>query len=249
MFEEGRMAWPDVVLDRPRFEQHVAKRAATAADRAALRAPDVYLACACAAADPHALKDFESRYLSEVPAFLARYNANARFVDDVRQQVRERLFVEGKIAHYSGKGSLGSWLRVVTLRVASNLRRQDKPHSDIDEVKIGTAIDPELGVIQERYGEAFRIALRDAIAGLATEDRNLVRLHYLEGLNIDKIGALFHVARATVGRRVIAVRERILHETHRLIRDRLNATPTEVDSLLRLVRSRLEVSLTDVLRD
>ena len=166
-----------------------------------------------------------------------------------RQQLRERLFVEGKITQYSGRGALTSWLRVVTVRAASNLRRQDRPHADIDEVVLGTAIDPELDVIRRRYGDTFRTALRDAIAGLDADDRNLIRLHYIDGLNIERIAVVFRVSRATIGRRMIAVRERILGETNRLLRERLNATPSELDSLLRVVRSHLGMSLSDALRE
>jgi RNA polymerase sigma-70 factor (ECF subfamily) len=249
MCEAGRHAWPEVALERRIFEQYVVERGPSPGDWLSLRPADLYLACACAQRDPRALAEFENHYLCEVPAFLARSNATARFIDDVRQQLRERLFVEGKITQYSGRGALTSWLRVVTVRAASNLRRQDRPHADIDEVVLGTAIDPELDVIRRRYGDTFRTALRDAIAGLDMDDRNLIRLHYIDGLNIERIAVVFRVSRATIGRRMIAVRERILAETNRLLRERLNATPSELDSLLRVVRSQLGMSLSDALRE
>jgi RNA polymerase sigma-70 factor (ECF subfamily) len=248
LFDEGRRAWPAIVLDPAAFDRFVLEHAPDA-DFSNLRAVDLYLACACAESDPRALAEFDATFLRHTAVVLARWHPTERFVDDVRQQVRERLFVEGKIRQYAGHGSLAAWVRVVTARVAANMRRQEKPHADVDDMAIGTAIDPELGIIQERYGDAFSAALRDAIASLAPDDRNLVRLHYLDGLNIERIGALFHVARATIGRRVIAVRERILEETHRLLRERLNATPSEIESLLQLVRSRLDVSLSDALRE
>jgi RNA polymerase sigma-70 factor (ECF subfamily) len=194
------------------------------------------------------LAAFERRYLSEVPGFLARTNADARFVDEVRQQLRERLFVQGKIRQYSGSGPLGSWLRVVTVRVASNMRARERKHVELDEAMPGAAVSPELRVMQRRYGAAFRTALRDALAGLTPEDRTLLRLHYLEGLNIGSIGAVFHQSRATIGRRVLALRHRILEDVKDLLRQRLNATSTELESLLRMVRSELETSLSAVLR-
>ncbi|HLK37307.1 MAG TPA: sigma-70 family RNA polymerase sigma factor [Polyangiaceae bacterium] len=249
MFEEGRRAWPALSVDRARFEEYVAERAPSPAERSSLSAADLYLVCACAGKDPRAIAEFEGRYVVDVPRFLARQNPTPSFVDEVRQRVRERLFVEGKINQYSGRGSLGSWLRVVTVRVASNVRRQSPAHADIDEVVIGTAIDPELDVIRERYGKAYRVALRDALAGLEVEDRNLVRLHYLDGLNLEGIAEVLHVSRATIGRRVVAVRRLILEETNRLLRERLRATPAELESLLKLVRSRLGVSLGEALRD
>ena len=48
-------------------------------------------------------------------------------------------------------------------------------------------MSPELGIVQRRYGDVFRAALREALAGLSPEDRSLLRLHYLESLNIGNI--------------------------------------------------------------
>jgi RNA polymerase sigma-70 factor (ECF subfamily) len=248
MFEDARRVWPDVALERDVFERYVEERAA-GVERSTLRGAELYIACACARGDGRALAEFDKRYLSEVPAFLARTNATARFVDDVRQQLRERLFVEGKIKQYSGRGPLASWLRVVTVRVASNMRARDKRHVELDEAIPGAAMSPELGVMQRRYGDVFRSALRDALGGLSPEERSLLRLHYLEGLNIGSIAVVFHVSRATIGRRVLVLRQRILEDVKRLLRNRLNATSTELESLIRVVRSDLAMSLSVVLRD
>ncbi len=249
MFEEGRRAWPNVLVARHVFEQCVAQCRSSKGGQARLHAADLYLACACAHGDSRALEDFERRYLSEVSAYLARTNATARFVDDVKQQVRERLFVEGKIQQYSGEGTLGSWLRVVTVRVAANMRVAEKRHAELDEAIPGIATSPELAAIQRRYGPEFRTAFRDAIARLGAEDRTLLRLHYLEGLNIGSIATVFHVGRATIGRRVLALRKRLIADVNQLLRERLNATSTELESLLRVVRSDLDVSLSAVLRE
>jgi RNA polymerase sigma-70 factor (ECF subfamily) len=248
IFEDGRRAWPDVALERDVFEHYVEERA-PGVERSVLRAPDLYLACACAQGNSRALAHFEKRYLSEVPSFLARTNATARFVDDVRQQLRERLFVEGKIRQFSGRGPLASWLRVVTVRVASNMRARDKRHVELDDAIPGVAMSPELGVMQRRYGDTFRAALREALAGLNPEDRTLLRLHYLEGLNIGSIAVVFRVSRATIGRRVLALRQRIMEDVKSTLRRRLKATSTELESLLRAVRSDLAMSLSVVLRE
>jgi RNA polymerase sigma-70 factor (ECF subfamily) len=103
--------------------------------------------------------------------------------------------------------------------------------------------------MQRRYGPTFRQALRDALVGLDAEDRNLLRLYYLEGLNIGSIAVVFHVSRATIGRRVLAVRQRLMEDMRRLLRGRLKATPTELESLMRVVRSDLAVSISVVLRE
>jgi RNA polymerase sigma-70 factor (ECF subfamily) len=248
LYEEGLRSWPGLALEHGVFEEYVRARG-LAVNGASSHAADLFLVCACIQGDSRALAEFDGRYLSRIGAFLAGTNASAAFADEVRQRIRERLFVDGKIAQYTGRGPLASWLRVVTVRVASNLREKDRPHAELEEAVPASAIDPELRVIQRRYADAFRAALRDALASLTPEDRSLLRFQYLDGLNIDKIAVIFQVSRATIGRRMIAVREKVMEEMHRLLRVRLRATPQELQSLLRVVRSDLSMSLSVVLRD
>jgi RNA polymerase sigma-70 factor, ECF subfamily len=249
IYEEGRLAWPGVELDRRSFERFARERGALDHEGVAACGPDLYLACACLNGDAAALAVFERRYLAQVPMFLAKSNAPPHFVDDVRQLLRERLFVDGKIAQYTGRGTLGSWLRVVTLRVASDVRRQGRPNVELDEALPADAIDPTLGVIRRRYRDDFRNALRDALQALRPEDRSVLRLFYQEGLNLERIAAVLHVSRATIGRRMITLRERLVKDTHRLLRTRLRATSAELESLLRCLRSDLAMSLSVLFRE
>jgi RNA polymerase sigma-70 factor (ECF subfamily) len=238
-----------VSVDREAFARYVTERAPDDAQRAGLRGPEIYLACACAGGDAVAVALFDEHYLADVPMFLSRSRPSPRLVADVRQQLLERLFVDRKITQYSGRGPMRSWLRVVTLRVATDLRRQDRVHAELDDAVPTQALDPELALIKVRYGEAFRSALRDAFAALTQEERSLLRLHYLDGLNADRIALVIRVSRATVTRRIAAARERVLGVTHELLRARLKATPKELESLLGAVRSDLAMSLSLVLRD
>jgi RNA polymerase sigma-70 factor (ECF subfamily) len=251
-FEEGRHAWPLVALKRDAFETYVAARSGGEADPPSLEAGDIYLACACAQGDERALAEFDRHYLSQVPSFLAGTRASRHFADEVRQQVRERLFVDGRIAQYSGRGTLGSWLRVVTVRVATDLRRQERqerPVRALDDALVAGGLDPELGIIKLRYGESFRAALRTALLRLDAEDRSVLRLHYLDELNIERIAAVLRVSRATVGRRIVALRRRILRAAREVLRAELKVTAAELESLLRVVRSDLAVSLSQILQE
>jgi RNA polymerase sigma-70 factor (ECF subfamily) len=252
LFAAGRAAWPTVTLDEPTFAAWIAERG----DPATLHGGELFLACACAQGDRAALEAFDKRYIADVPSFLARTSPTPALVDDVRQQLRERLFVSvdgkrPKICEYSGRGTLGSWLRVVALRTASNLRRSDKGHEELrDETgapDVLPRVDPELALMRTKYGAAFHAAFADAFQGLSAQQRSLFRLHYLDGLNIERIGAVFSVSRATVGRMMIAAREQLLEDTLALLQERLRVSVAELQSLLGLVRSQLEVSLRTLL--
>jgi RNA polymerase sigma-70 factor (ECF subfamily) len=254
LFDEGRAAWPAIDLDEPAFAEFVGERETAEG----LHAADLFLACACASKNASALETFESRYTSQIGAWLAGVERSPAVVDEVKQLVRERLFVapaEGrpKICDYSGRGSLASWLRVVTLRVASNRRRKDKPSvplsEDAHEADVVPALDPELKIIQTRYKGPFDAALRAAFASLTPRERLLFRMHFIDGLNIDRIGVVFSVHRATVARWLASAREVVVERTMAQLGDELRLDPTEFESLLRVVRSALDVSLQGLLSD
>jgi RNA polymerase sigma-70 factor, ECF subfamily len=68
-------------------------------------------------------------------------------------------------------------------------------------------------------------------------------MHYVDGLNIEEIGLAYRVHRATVARWLAASREKILDETKRLLSQGLKLDREEVQSMIDLVRSRLDVSI------
>lgn len=259
LVDAGRAAWKDAAIDAPAFVRYVAARSpgATPAHLDRLQAADLYLACACAAGDAASLAALDRRYLAPLPQILARKGTALDVAEEVVQALRERLFVgaggaRARIVDYDGRGSLAGWLRVAAIRAASNARR-DEAHrhgvaEDAASPALMTAVDPELALIKRRYGEAFQAALRDAFAALAPEERNVLRLHFLDGLNLDAIGRALGMSRATVGRRMIAGRARVLDETLRLLGERLPASPAELQSLLAIVRSKLDVSLGALMR-
>lgn len=216
-----------------------------------LHVADLFLARACLARAPHALAALDQR-LDEVPAFLSRLSPTPTEIDEVRQRLRERLLVgeRPRLAEYSGRGALSSWLRVAAVRIFSNLRREELPRqrAELEAAAVLPYVDPELGYIKQRYAADFRRALHDAFAALEPRDRTLLRLKLLDRLNIEKIGALHGVHRATVARWLDDALARVLAETRRLLHERLRVSPDELQSLYDLVSSQLEISLDQLLR-
>src|SRR5262245_59046460 len=124
LFDEGARAWPGIPLGVEAFVSHLAARAAPGPGGlpAPARGPDLYLAGACAGRVRGAVEAFDRAYLGQVDTHLARLRPTPAFVDEVRQEVRDKLFVgkggaSPKIAEYDGKGALGSGVRVIALRV------------------------------------------------------------------------------------------------------------------------------------
>jgi RNA polymerase sigma-70 factor (ECF subfamily) len=255
MHAAGARAHPGVALDAEGFARFVRPLGETAEELGALHAEDLYLAAAAARGDARAVAAVEAEHLQRAPGWLARKKLAPAEVDEILQRARERLFVgkDGappKIAEYAGRGPLGAWLRVLVLRVEATLRRRTRAHEDLDEVTslAVTAASPEAQLARARWQEAFDDALRAAFAALPREDRALFRFQFVKGLTLDQIATLQGVHRATVARRIAAAREQLSTDLCRLLRERLRVSQRDLDALLGEWRSKLDVSLSGLLR-
>lgn len=219
-----------------------------------LQAADLHLACGVVEGQPSALRAFEEHYMSFVPQFIASMSLTHALVDEVKQRVRVRLLVgeataRPRIAKYNGRGPLGAWLRVVSLHVARDLMRETKREvpldADVHAEVVGA--DPELTFLKARYAKEFRAAFETTLSHLAPRDRNVLRMHFLRSLRTDAIGRMYGVDGSTVRRWITSVRRRVLDETRRRLREELELQPSEVESLMELLRSKFDVSIARLL--
>lgn len=260
LVRQAKEAWPEVGMDAGAFLAHVAERLPSKGEArevlASLRADDFFLAFACARGDARGLEAFDAHVLSQVGMWLPR--EEPAVVDELRQLVRQRLLlpVDGappKLASYAGRGPLGQWVRAVTLRLLVDRQRASPREMPMEEAPMALAerlgADPELAFIRERHQEDFRVAFRAALGRLDARERNLLRLHHVHGLSMDAVSATYQAPRSTVARWIALARERLLTLTREELTTRLGLTPDELDSLLRIVRSQLEVSLRQLMTD
>lgn len=250
----GQRAWPTVALPRERFDAHV-EAGDVAGGALTEHGPDLYLAAACAAGDSAAIKLFDDTFMPLVPSYVARLAPTPETLDEIRQQVRIRLLTgpAPKIAQFTGSGPLGAWVRVATLRVALN-HLQDRsggvPTGDdraLDGL-VAQEASPELQAIRTRWRPTFQAALERCLTGLSPRDKTLLRMHFIDGLAVDAIGAAFRVHRATAARWLVAIRRRVLDDLRRELSVDLRSTTTEVRSLLNVFGREIEVTLDRVLR-
>jgi RNA polymerase sigma-70 factor (ECF subfamily) len=250
LFDEGQRAWPRLDLDLTAFARFLAARGEPPTSD---RVPDLYLACACVEGARGAVEAFDRAHLGVVGAYLARMRPSPAFVEEIQQGLREKLFVgkdggRPKIAEYDGRGSLASWVRVVALRAAIDLRRRG---GDVAEEAARPAeqavADPEQAYLKQRYREAFNAAFRGAVAALSVEQRELLRLHFVDGLTLDQLAARAGVHRATIARRIAAAREAVAEEARRLLEAALGTRESELSSLFGVMRSQIDLSLPGLL--
>jgi RNA polymerase sigma-70 factor (ECF subfamily) len=252
---EAREAWPGVELPEPVYAAHVERLLDPSVPIGEwiddLHATDLYLACACARGDQTAARAFDGVVLAGLPAWVAHIDRSHAFAGEVRQVVLERLLVGSggnppRIAEYSGQGSLHKWARVAATRVALNLRRGHKREVDPEDHEIAKLIatpDPELDLIKRRYHQDFRAAFRAALSGLPAQTRQVLRLHLVDGLPLERIGQLHGVNKSSVSRWLAAGRAQLLEAVRAQLRARLGVDGAELDSLIGAVQSQLEISL------
>jgi RNA polymerase sigma-70 factor (ECF subfamily) len=260
--ERARRSWPAGWIRDENFAAYLAQRVPSSSGAmdwlGKVQVEDLYLSCACAAGHPEALAAFETRILPQVGSAIARIDSSAAFITEVEQQIRRKVLVgeasqSPKIADYAGFGPLVHWLRAVAVRTALNFNRsrgrQDRPVPDEVLLKLPVqAGDPELDYLKRRYRGDFTQAFREALASLSSQERNVLRLHFLEGLSFAQVGVAYQVDKSTVSRWVAKTRRTLLERTRTDLAERLKLNPQDLDSLMDLVHSQLELSINTLLR-
>lgn len=255
----ARAQWPTVRFDDDKLAQFVGERLVgddLATALAAAPAADLALAAACASIEPTAQLAFDA-VLTEVDAAGASVGATKDLIDEVKQLLRVQLLVpkEAKpagIAGYRGKGPLRGWVRITATRELIRHKKKRERELPLDrslDQYLTSGIDPALEALKAEYRSEFAIALNEAIEELTAEDRTLLRQQIVDGMSIDAIGAAFGVHRATAARWLNRARAALVSATHRRLATRLKLPVDQIESVIRLVRSRLDASVTRYLRD
>jgi RNA polymerase sigma-70 factor (ECF subfamily) len=230
-------------------------RASEPADRVLVTMPaaDLYLAAACADHDVAALAAFRDAFVPAIRQALGKLALAPSTIDETVQRVLVMLFVGNggspQITRYGGKGTLRSWVRSIAVRTGRRLAgiEQTGAAGDDELAELPAAVaDPELEMLRARYGDLVRRAFASAFTELSERERNLLRQYHIDGLTIDQLAALYQVNRATTARWVAGARLAIVTRTRNLLIDQFGVAATEVDSIIRLVRSQLAVSVRDL---
>jgi RNA polymerase sigma-70 factor (ECF subfamily) len=254
----ARAAWPALSLGEEAF---AARLTALLADQPAdawarLHVADLYLACACAEGDAGAIAAFEEKMWPEIDASLARVRLAPDRRQDVMQDLRVILFVgtgkgPGKIAQYRGESDLRRWLRAAALRAGFRVARKASREIALDDAVLASVAvvdrDPGLAHLKESCRVELKHAFEVALGALPRRERLLLRQHHIDRLTIDELAALYQVHRATAARWVAKAREELGDAILGELGRRMQVPANEVQSLLLLVRSQLDVSLDRLL--
>ncbi len=220
---------------------------------------ELVLAAGCANGERVALDIIDRELLAGIRGALRSMKLNDTTVDETLQQVREKLLVaksdaEPLICKYAGEGSLRSLVRVVAVRTAlMRLRKEKREVLDGggESSRLERALgddDPELSAIREQYKDELKAAFERAVATLSARQRNVMRLQMVDGVAVDEIARLYDVHRVSVSRWLGDARRHIAATVKADLGSRLGLAQAELQSLIRLVQSQVELSVERVLR-
>lgn len=200
--------------------------------------------------------------LHALPPLLGRFRLSEAELRDLLQELRLRLLVgtpaeteqggiaEPRLLEYRGTGPLGAWLRAAAVRlVLSNFRATTRRREDelVTDDVLGTTDDAELTLAKQTYRAPLEEAFRTALRELASRDRTVLRMYLLDGRNIEEIGAVFRVHRATIARWISDARASLGKRTQAILTANFDTNTEEFRSITRLCYSQMDVSLHTLL--
>jgi len=256
LYRRARDAHPDATVDERAFGAHLARFGGALMERAeALVAGDLFLAFGAVAGDATAVAKLRQRCTPVIARFVRPLSKSKTFMDDFVQDLWEALLVgrasgRASLLAYSGRGPLEGFVGITARRMALNRLRHHRAQARAaargvaDTPTLGR--DAELGFIKRRYRDAFQAAIEDAIQTLDDREREILCLHVVDGLTVERIGKLRGVSQSTVSRWIAAARTHVLAEARKLLRKRIPISKSEFDSLAKLLASEIDLSLSRV---
>ena len=250
-----------IALDDRTFVRHLARvigtNEATPGLLAGLAIEDLYLACACLVGNREAAVVFSARHGATIRGAIIRMGAGSD-AGEAEQQLLKGLLVGSatsppKIGSYAGKAPLDRWLGVAAQRAALMWLREYRAEARVREA-VGSeppatrAASPESVYTKERYRTEFERALSEALDRLGERERALLRLHVVNAVSVEKIGKMFGVSQPTASRWLAAARQTLLDDIKTTLRTRLGVSSVEAASLAGMVASRLDLSLSTLLK-
>jgi RNA polymerase sigma-70 factor (ECF subfamily) len=237
-----------------------------------LQADDLCLIVACEQGNQEAWSDLVERFSATVRSAARSASSNEEGAEDLAQsiwaelhglRVRDDGKPAGKLAYYSGRGSLAGWLRAVVGQLAVDQHRKEsrlvQTEEDADFDRIiqhgpeentwsghGDAVNPELEISKKLAGVEMQKALATSIKQLPAEDRLLVKLYYFDGLRLREAGAVLGVHEATASRRLTRVHAELRQQVERLLADQ-GWTKPETERAFSEVGLHLEADIEPLL--
>ncbi len=261
------------VLARANKNADTAAELESAADAlVTLRADELCLAIACEKGDEKAWRTFETEYKHGMHAAARALTKDDAEGEDLVQFVFGELYgirQDGdrrlsKLAHYSGRGSLGGWLRAVIYQAFIDRKRQTARFEQIEEVSEfdrlanqyadlangangyhaplhAPIVHPD-DIEDTRLRRATEEAMSQAFAALDPKDRLMLNYYYFDDLTLREIGLLMNVHEATISRWLAKAQKQVKKKTEEILQRSYGLRRAEIAECLALAaRSEVDV--------
>jgi RNA polymerase sigma-70 factor (ECF subfamily) len=259
----GAAAHLDLALDGALFAAHLGRCGAPVetSTGASIQAEDLFLAAAALFGDAAAVAKLRRIHRPVLAGYLRHIDGSTPFVDEVEQRLWDAALVSAagaapKLASYSGQGALAGWVGIAAQRIALMIRRHeaaedravDGAAAEAEVEAEALSRDPELAFIKGRLRDKFRGALTRALSALEDRERMIFRLHLVDGFTVEAVAKVYGVSHSTVSRWLGKARDQVIQEAQRLLRDEMQLSPAEFQSVAALVVSQLDLSVSRILR-
>jgi RNA polymerase sigma-70 factor, ECF subfamily len=238
-----------------------------------LQADDLCLIVACEQGDQKAWNDLVERFSTTVRSAARSASSNEEGAEDLAQSIWAELYglrvrddgrPAGKLAYYSGRGSLAGWLRAVVAQLAIDQHRkqsrlvQTEEDADFDRIiqqgqdekqwsGHGGTIDPEVEISTKLAAVEMQKALAGSVRQLSAEDRLLVKLYYFDGLRLREAGAVLGVHEATASRRLTRIHADLRQQVQRTLIEEKGWTKPETERAFSDIALHIEADIEPLL--
>jgi RNA polymerase sigma-70 factor (ECF subfamily) len=240
----------------------------------ALHADDLCLAIACERGDQSAWSELVEGYGATVRSAARSASPNEEMAEDLAQSIWAELHglkarddgrAAGKLAYYSGAGSLGGWLRAVVGQLAIDRHRREarlvhtEEDADFDRLSrdndndsetagiFHTSETPEEALATNLAAAAVEKALAQAFGTLDDEDRLLMKLYYFDGMRLREAGAVLGVHEATASRRLTRIQGEVRKQVESTLMKDHGWTKAEATRSLSQVATSLQMEVEPLL--
>ncbi|MBX3281102.1 MAG: sigma-70 family RNA polymerase sigma factor [Acidobacteria bacterium] len=238
-----------------------------------IRVDELCLVLACERSDEKAWTDIVRDFDSTVKSAARKIAANPEDADDLASSIWAELYGlrtdkdgvrKSKLAYYSGRGSLGGWLRAVTAQLAVDRHRKLSKLVQVEEDRDLEVLAEEAGssgengivshaesseemLIQKDSSDAVTAALRAAVDSLDDESRLILKLYYFDDRKLKDIGAAFGYHEATASRRLAKIQGDIRKRVEAALKREHGWTDGDIQRNLADVAAKMGVDLEKML--
>lgn len=149
--------------------------------------------------DAAAFEQLVTAYQGAVYRLALRMCSSAAAAEDVAQEAF--LSAWKNLPQFRGDSQFSTWLYRLTTHAAIDYLRREKRHeaSDIDDVTVADETSSPQETVERSETQT---AVRDALAALSPEYREVILLRYMQELSYEEIGIALHLPPGTVKSRL-----------------------------------------------